>query len=74
LVFTGGIGENSPEVRAEVCRDLEGLGIAVAAGSNSVRSGGSRSVSPPGSRTQVLVIPTDEEKEIARATLRVLGL
>jgi acetate kinase len=73
LVFTGGIGENSPEVRAEVCRDLEGLGIAVLPELNAVRSGANRCISPPDSRTRVLVIPTDEEKEIARAALRVLG-
>jgi acetate kinase len=73
LVFTGGIGENSPDVRAEACRDLEDLGIAVLAELNAARSGASRSVSPPGSRVPVLVIPTDEEKEIARATLRVLA-
>ena len=73
LVFTAGIGENDDHVRAEVCADLDHLGIAVDAGKNAVRSGSPRSISKDGTSVPVLVVPTNEELEIARATLRVLG-
>jgi acetate kinase len=66
LVFTGGIGENDGEVRERSCAGLERLGIELDAGLNWEERGGERTVSRPGSAVQVLVIPTDEELEIAR--------
>lgn len=72
LIFTGGIGENAPEVRARACADMEGLGIHVDESLNAARSNQSRIISPADSPVTVFVIPTDEELEIARATLRVL--
>ena len=78
LVFTAGIGENSPEVRRRVCRGLEapgGLGIALDPSKNSSRTHLARSVHAEGSRVRVLVIPTNEELEIARETLQlVIGI
>lgn len=72
LVFTAGIGENDHLARAGICRDLEGLGIAVDAGKNSVRSSEARNLSPEGAKVPVLVIPTNEEIAIAQATMKVL--
>ena len=73
LVFTAGIGENDDFVRAEVCRNLSGLGIEVDEAVNATRSGKPRSISPAGARVPVLVIPTNEELAIAQETVRVLG-
>jgi acetate kinase len=68
LVFTGGIGENAPAVRAQICRGLRYLGIRLNPQRNRRNAG---TISARGSPVQVRVIPTDEESEIARATFRV---
>jgi acetate kinase len=68
VVFTAGIGENDPDVRARVCEGLELFGIAVDGERNVAPASGPRRVSPDGTPTAVLVIPTDEEAEIARLT------
>lgn len=73
LIFTAGIGENDDCVRAEVCADLEGLGIAIDAAANAKRMGETRSLSPAGARVPVLVVPTNEELAIAKATQEVLA-
>ncbi|QBF30691.1 acetate/propionate family kinase [Thalassococcus sp. S3] len=62
FVFTGGIGENAAEIRARVLDGMDFLGLAVDAGANI--SGAARISSGP---VPVLVIPTDEERVIARA-------
>lgn len=72
LVFTAGIGENDEHVRAEVCAGLEDLGIVLDAAANNMRSGEPRSISPAGTKTPILVVPTNEELAIAQATLAVL--
>ena len=66
LIFTAGIGEHSAAVRATVCRDMDALGIAIDPVRNAVASGAGE-ISPPGATVKVLVIPTDEELQIARA-------
>ncbi len=63
LVFTGGIGEHAPLVRAEACRGLEVFGIALDDASNA-RS--ERAIHAVGSACQVLVLETDEDRMIAR--------
>ncbi|CAN7650534.1 acetate/propionate family kinase [Agrobacterium genomosp. 3] len=69
LVFTGGIGENQPAVRAEICTRLMWLGIDLDPKANE----GSQSViTSQASRITVLVIPTDEERVIADESLHVL--
>jgi len=68
VVFTGGIGENSPEVRAKICGDLVTLGIDVDAEKNRTTVGKEGKVSPDASRAHVLVIPTNEEEAIAKDT------
>src|SRR5581483_3160959 len=62
VVFTGGIGENSPEVRARICEGLQWIGIELDAELNRQHSGGREGlISKEGSRPAVYVIPTDEE-------------
>ena len=63
LVFSGGIGENSPEVRRRACEGLEFLGIDVVDGRNAA---GESLISTAASRVGVRVIRTDEETMIAR--------
>ena len=71
VVFTGGIGENSPEVRARICDGLQWIGIELDAELNRQHSGGREGlISKGGSRPAVYVIPTDEELLIARDTVR----
>src|SRR6185503_4402580 len=71
IVFTGGIGENSWEVRARVCDGLQWLGIELDEAQNRSRVNGVEGViSTSGSRLAVYVIPTDEELLIARDTAR----
>lgn len=64
LVFTGGIGENAAPIREAVCTPMDWLGIAFDPGAN--RAGGPV-ISTPDSAVTVLVVPTDEERVIARA-------
>jgi acetate kinase len=70
IVFTGGIGENSAEIRESVCRAAEWLGAQLDEAAN--RAGGPR-ISTAASRATVWVVPTNEELMIARHTRRVLG-
>jgi len=73
IIFTGGIGENSPEVRANICEGLSWLGIQVSAELNAAHTAGSEGqISAPESRVGVYVIPTNEELLIARDTVRVV--
>ncbi len=73
LVFTAGIGENDDIVRAAVCDGLENFGIRLDLKENGTRKPGARTISLPDSKIPVLVIPTNEELQIALATLEVLG-
>lgn len=68
MVFTAGIGENSARVRESVCRGAEWLGVACDEAANA-RHG--PLISAPGSSVPVWVIPTDEERMIARHTLEL---
>ena len=70
LVFTAGIGEHAPEIRARVCRDAGWLGIRLDEAAN--RAGGPR-ISAADARTGAWVIPTDEKVVIARHTVTLLG-
>lgn len=66
MVFTAGVGENDAEVRARSLAGLERLGIAVDESRNTASSHEARIISPDGAEVAVLVIPTNEELEIAR--------
>ena len=71
LIFTGGIGENSPEIRQRICNGLEWMGVELDDKRNSAaRNGFEGDISTAGSRFQAFVIPTDEELLIARDTVR----
>ena len=72
IVFTAGIGENDAKVRSLVCKDLEMVGIKVDEKENAERKPGARIISTADSRIKVLVIPTNEELEIAEATAEVI--
>jgi acetate kinase len=76
LIFTGGIGENSPEIRARICQGLEYFGIVLYDDSNrsvKARRGQTMDISEPGSKVRILVVTADEEKMIARETIHALG-
>jgi len=72
IVFAGGIGEHSPDVRARICKDLDWLGIRLDAAKNERMVGGEGRIDADGSRVALWVIPTDEELLIARDTWRVV--
>lgn len=71
IVFTAGVGENAPAIRAAALGGLEGLGIELDLAANAERGRGIRVISTPASRIAVLVVPTDEELEIAIQTMAV---
>lgn len=72
IVFTAGIGENSPNVREGVCEGLEFLGVKLDKKENAVRVDGIHEVSAKDSKVKVLVIPTNEELVIARETAELV--
>jgi len=72
IVFTAGVGENSGIIREGALRGLEGLGIEIDPARNDPFSRVARVVSTDASRVTVLVIPTNEELEIARETRAVI--
>lgn len=72
IVFTGGIGENGDEVRTAVCANLTELGIELDESLNATAKGESR-ISTADSRTQIWVIPTNEEIIVARQAKEVIG-
>jgi acetate kinase len=71
IVFTGGIGENSAEVRAKICAGLEWMGVKLDAERNTAHHNGREGlITADGSSVAAYVIPTDEELLIARDTVR----
>ena len=73
IVFTAGIGENTPTVRADVCHGLEFLGVRFDDKANLMKNDGTiRVISAKDSKVAVLVIPTNEELVIARETAELL--
>jgi acetate kinase len=74
VVFTGGIGENAPAVRANICEGLEWAGLSLDSEKNQKTNGVEGAISREDSRLAAYVIPTDEELLIARDTARcILG-
>lgn len=76
IVFSGGVGENAPEIRARICKGLEWLGLELDDVANQRMVGGAQGrIGREGTRLEAWVIPTNEELVIARDTARlVLGL
>ena len=73
IIFAGGIGENSPIVRARICEGLEWLGVTCdPARNDALVNGAEGRMEASGSRVELWVIPTDEELLIARDTWRVV--
>jgi acetate kinase len=71
IVFTGGIGENSPEVRQRVCKGLDFLGLVLDEEKNDTLKGPA-DISKPGGSARILLVPTNEERMIARETAEVV--
>ena len=72
VIFTGGIGENSPMIRKLSCEGLTRLGIEIDDIRNDASQKGLREISPAENEVKVLVVPTNEELKIARETRQVL--
>lgn len=72
LVFTAGIGENNPDLRAEICADLDCLGLKLDPAANAACRATEAVISTPDSLVEVRVIPTNEEIIIARHAWRLL--
>ncbi|MBX3330150.1 MAG: acetate/propionate family kinase [Nitrospira sp.] len=70
LVFSAGIGEHAPAIRARICAGLEFLGVVINEPANETSQ---PVISSEDSRVRVRVIPTDEEREIAESVARLLG-
>lgn len=73
ILFTAGIGENSSVLRKMVCADLDFLGIAIDHQKNEATSQALREIHSATSRVKILVIPTNEELEIAKQTFELLS-
>ncbi len=72
LVFTAGVGENGIDVRENICKDLDGLGIKMDTSKNETR-GKEIDVATEDSKVRIFIIPTDEELVIAQDTMRLSG-
>ena len=72
IVFTAGIGENSSLIRKLVCTDMEFFGIELDSNKNEIRSKEIRAINTINSKTKILVIPTNEEIEIANQVYELL--
>lgn len=72
VLFTGGIGENSSELRTEVCNGLEFMGIVLDESENNHNTGDDHMISKKGEKASVWVIPTDEEMLIAKDTMELI--
>ncbi len=73
ILFTAGIGENSSRIRSMVCEEMEFLGIHLDEEKNQERSGDIRTINTSTSQVKVLVIPTNEELEIAKQTFNLIS-
>jgi acetate kinase len=72
IIFTGGIGENSPEIRARICDGLQWAGLTLDHERNNQKNGLEGQISTDDSTLHGFVIPTDEELLIARDTVRCI--
>jgi acetate kinase len=73
VVFTGGIGENSADIRGRICSGMEWAGLKVDKGRNEQAVGKEAQISTDDSKLKAYVIPTDEELLIARDTVRCIA-
>ncbi len=73
IVFTGGVGENGPETREIICKELEYLGVEFDSGKNFGLRGKLELISKHESPVKVMVVPTNEELVIAHDTLKIVA-
>ncbi|MBR1622168.1 MAG: acetate kinase [Prevotella sp.] len=73
LVFTAGVGENQSDLRQEVCRNMEFMGIKIDNEKNAKTRGEEIELSTPDSRVKVVIIPTNEELMIATDTMELVS-
>lgn len=73
VIFTAGIGENSDVIRQLVCRDMDFFGISLDEEKNKTRSKEVREINTADAKVKVLVIPTNEELEIAKQSLDLIS-
>jgi len=72
LVFTAGIGENRPGLRADICRNLDQLGIRLDPEKNAATVAAEGVISAADSPVKIMVLPTNEELVVAREVRRLL--
>ena len=72
VVFTGGVGQNSPKVRRMCCQGMEGLGIMLDEERNKAKTEDIFEIQAPEAAIRLLVVPTNEELQIARNTVRLV--
>ena len=72
IAFTGGIGENDPDLREYVCANLKFIGVEIDSAANKTR-GKEIKISTENSKVNVYIIPTNEELAIARDTLAIIS-
>lgn len=72
IVFTAGIGENDINVRRMVCENMDYFGLEIDEEKNKIRNDEVREINTVGARTKILVIPTNEELEIARESYQLV--
>ena len=73
IIFTAGIGENSNSLRKLVCSDMDYLGLLLDPDKNDMKSTALREINSEDSKVKILVIPTNEELEIAKQAYRILS-
>lgn len=73
VVFTAGLGENGPDLRALICAGFEWCGLHFDQAKNEAPGSGARVISADGSAITVLVVPTDEEAEIAQQSIALVA-
>ncbi len=72
IIFTAGVGENDALTRQMVCRDMEYIGLSLDLDKNNARASGIREINQPESKVKILVVPTNEELEIANQCFELL--
>jgi acetate kinase len=73
LIFTGGVGEHAPLIRQKIVEGLDRLGFAIDVAANLQNSEHDRDIGSPSKKSRILVIPAEEEREIAAQILNCLA-
>ena len=73
IVFNGGIGENMPAIRTCICQNLESFGFIIDERKNEMSISSPREIQSVRSCIKILLVPTDEEKEIAHQTIKFIN-